>query len=188
MKTIEHVEWCPDGYRGSGLAGQRIAIAGHSHWSDDPDHDAFTDECLRNVISGEWRIAFFTSIARYFGYEDRATFWSSVLFFNFLPTKAGSGDERFAYGDAGQLEAGRARVLRILDHHQPEKLFVFSTKAWQEFPPTLEDAGHATPQPPLFWHSYVTPNGHCVKAMGLQHPQGANRDAMTARVAALMAG
>ncbi len=78
MKTFEHVEWCPEGYRGSGLAGQRIAIAGHSHWSDDPDHDAFTDECLRKVISGEWRIAFFTSIARYFGYEDRAAFWSSV--------------------------------------------------------------------------------------------------------------
>ena len=55
---MEHWEWCLSGYRDDGLSGQRIAIVGHSHWSNDPDHDGFTDVCLRNVISGDWRIPF----------------------------------------------------------------------------------------------------------------------------------
>lgn len=184
---MEHVEWCPDAYLQSGLSGQRIAVAGHSHWSNDPDHDAFTDECLRNVISGKWRIAFFTSIARSFGFEDRTDFWSRVLFFNFLPTKVGNGDERNGYGRPDQLEVGRARVLRILDQHKPDKLFVFSTKAWGEFPHTIEDQAGVEAQPPLYWHTYQTRSGHRVKAVGLRHPQGADGTAMRERVQALMA-
>lgn len=184
---MEHVEWCPSGFREGGLSGQRIAIAGHSHWSDDPDHDGFTDVCLRNVISGEWRISFFTSIARYFGFEDQATFWPQVMFFNFLPTMVGGDLDRFGYGHADQLEAGRARVLRILDQHEPDKLFVFSTKAWREFPPTIEDNAKAEAQPPHHWHTYETSSGHRVKAVGLRHPQGADRAEMTAQVQSLMA-
>lgn len=187
MSKVEHVEWCPEGYVRTGVSGQRIAIAGHSHWSNDPDHDGFTDQCLRNVISGCWRISFFTSIARYFGFDDQDEFWSSVLFFNFLPTKVGGDNARFGYGGSHQLEAGRARVLRILDQHKPEKLFVFSTKAWREFPPTLEDEGRSKVEPPLFWHTYLTPSNHKVRAIGLRHPQGANRQVMFDQVARLMA-
>lgn len=183
---MEHTEWNPRGYQEAGLLGQRIAIAGHSHWSDDPDHSAFTEDCLRNVISGDWRIAFFTSIARYFGFEDQLTFWSNVLFFNFLPTKVGTGDERFRDG-RDQAEAGRARVLRILNQHQPEKLFVFSTKAWLEFPSTVEDQAKTEAEPPLHWHTFVTPSMHRVKAIGLRHPQGADYISMTTQVSRLMA-
>jgi len=92
---MEHVEWCPSGYCNSGLLGQRIAIAGHSHWSNEPDHDDFTIDCLQNVVSGTWRIHFFTSIGGYFGFMDPSEFWNQVLFFNFLPTKAGKDLERF---------------------------------------------------------------------------------------------
>lgn len=184
---MEHTEWCPREYCRGGLSGQRIAVAGHSHWSDDPDHEAFTDVCLRNVISGEWRISFFTSIARYFGFDEPADFWPNVLFFNFLPTMVGESGERFDNGRKDQWEAGRARVLRILDQHKPDKLFVFSTKAWQEFPPTIEDATGVEGQPPLYWHTYEVGNGHRVKAVGLRHPQGANAELMKAQVASLMA-
>lgn len=182
---MEHVEWCPSGYRDGGLAGQKIAIAGHSHWSDDPDHDGSTDACLHNVISGKWRIAFFTSIARYFGFEP-AEFWPQVLFFNFLPTVVGKGIDRFKDG-ADQWEAGRARALRILDQHEPDKMFVFSTKAWKVFPPTIEDSAGVEAQAPDYWHTYQTSSGHEVKAVGLRHPQGAEKAAMTARVKSLMA-
>jgi len=185
---VEHAEWNPRGYREVGLSGQRIAIAGHSHSSDDPDHAEATTDCLTKVISGEWnKIAFFSTIPRYFGYEDRRVFWPNVMFFNFLPTMVGTREQKFGYGRPDQLEAGRSRVLRILDQNRPEKLLVFSTKAWREFPPTLEDADEAEAPPQQFWRTYITPSAHRVKTMGLRHPQGANREAMTAQVSALMA-
>ena len=99
----------------------------------------------------------------------------------------GESGERFDNGRKDQWEAGRARVLRILDQHKPDKLFVFSTKAWQEFPPTIEDATGVEGQPPLYWHTYEVGNGHRVKAVGLRHPQGANAELMKAQVASLMA-
>lgn len=185
---MEHAEWNPRGYREAGLFGQRIAIAGHSHSSDDPDHADATTDCLTNVISGEWKnIAFFNAIPHYFGFEDRGAFWSNVMFFNFLPTVVGTRDRKFGYGSPDQLEAGRARVSRILDQHKPEKLFVFSSKAWREFPRTLEDQTKTRDQPQS-WHTYHTNDGHRVKAVGLRHPQGARRDQITEQVGRLMAG
>jgi len=183
---MEHIEWCPKGYNEGGLSGQRIAIAGHSHSSDGSDHVDATCECLTNVISGDWSIAFFNAIPRYFGFDDQSAFWSNVMFFNFLPTMVGTRDEKFGYGRPDQLNAGRTRVLRLLDEHRPDKMFVFSTKGWREFPPTVEDITEKVPQPPYYWHTYQTHSGHQVRAVGLRHPQGADMKKMSAQVHSLM--
>lgn len=183
---IEHREWCPPGYADEGFAGQRIAVVGHSHWSDDADDPEFTRKCMSNVIAGAWDISFFNVIPKYFEAESRADFWSRVMFFNFLPSKVGGGAGRFGYGTREQLEAGRARVLRILDDHQPDNLFVFSTKAWNEFPLTIEGTQKAESGSALGWKHYETAGGKRVKAIGLRHPQGSPLAATTERVSALM--
>ncbi|MGY8607423.1 hypothetical protein ACTVH1_17295 [Gluconobacter cerinus] len=61
VEFVEHDVLCPDGYLSQGIHGQRIAIAGHSHWSDDPDHPGFKRDLLQGVVDRA-RIRFFTSI------------------------------------------------------------------------------------------------------------------------------
>lgn len=184
-ESVEHDVWCPDGYLSPGIHGQRIAIAGHSHWSDDPDHPGFTRDLLQDVVDGD-RIRFFTSIAHYFGFEDVSEFWSRALFFNFLPSLVGPGSERYGHGTQEQIAAGTARVTRILESHRPQKLFVFSTKAWHDFPLTEEDQGHLPRKPFPSWQTYLLKDGAPVKACGLRHPQGADLARMTADVSTLM--
>ncbi|MGA1806237.1 hypothetical protein VHN57_15160 [Sphingobium sp. WW5] len=184
---VEHKEWCPAGYKG-GISGQRIAIAGHSHTSDDPDHSGMTEDCLKKVISGEYPdIQFFNRVPGYFGYDDRAAFWNSVLFFNFVPSFVGARSEWANNGTKEQNDAGRVRVQRILDEHQPDKLFVFTKKGWDQFPPTLERQKARPLVEPLNWHSYPTASGHEVKAIGLPHPDRAKKATQIEKVTALMA-
>ncbi|AMK16831.1 MULTISPECIES: hypothetical protein [unclassified Sphingobium] len=185
---IEHRVWCPAGYQQSGIAGQRIAIAGHSHTSDEPDNAAMTENCLKKVISGEYpNLQFFNRVPGYFGCDDRAGFWNSVLFFNFVPSIVGARSEWNNNGTKEQNEAGRARVQRILDKYKPDKLFVFTKKGWDQFPPTLEDQKVRPLVEPLNWHTYQTASGHEVKAIGLPHPDRAKKATQIERVKALMA-
>lgn len=184
---IEHREWCPEGYFMSGLKGQKVAVVGYSHWSNECDSETLTKDVVGSVVSGDFRSSFFTSISRYFEFEDLDKFWSMVMFFNFLPCVVGKGVERYGSGTSMQLDVARARVLKIMQDHKPDKLFVFSMKAWRDFPPTVEDEAGEESQPPFYWHTYVTPDGHKVKAVGLRHPQGANKKEMTIKVRQLMA-
>lgn len=183
---MEHREWRGSEYE-TGFRGKRIAIAGHSHHSDEADHAQLTVDLMPQVVNDTANIQFFRSIATYFGCDNPDDFWPYVVFFNFLPTIVGSEDDRYGYGTKEQLAAGRARVLRILDEHEPDMLFVFSAKSWKEFPPTLQDQELRPHDEANSWHQYLTSSGHEVRAVGLRHPQWAKTDDMRHRVERLLA-
>ena len=188
---IAHEPWLGGCY-GTGLAKQpneRIAIVGHSHYSDEQDHDRLTIDTVQSVVDGEKRHAFFTSIARWFGYQNQAAFYSSVMFFNFLPCCVGTKKEKAKDGTPEQIEAGRARFLRLAAQHKPDRVFVFSTKGWRAFPQSdcepngsCKSLGDGLPSD-FNWDTYTLAD-HRVKVIGVRHPRYA--DGLTIELAVEM--
>ena len=192
---VEHIAWVGPNYA-QGISGQKVAIAGYSHWGDEPDHNEFTLQCIANVKSGTWNIRFFNAIQEYFRSGSRADFWDSVLFFNFVPSSVGGGEQRYADAGPEQRVAGQERVLRLLKEHRPNKLIVFSRGGWDGFPPTLEEQegmqclplGDGSP-PAFTWgrYSHSPVQNSKTIAVGLRHPQYASTAIMQAAVTSAMA-
>ena len=101
------------------INGQKIAIVGYSHHRE-PQHEDrpdFTKWIVQRVIDGEQNgDSFFGPVSRYFGYDNKADFWSGVLFFNFLPGCIGVTEETYHDGTPGPITRAKAPLLRI---HQP---------------------------------------------------------------------
>ncbi len=186
---IEHAPWVGQRYR-TGINGQHICIIGYSHHHNGPDRQNFTQDIVDDFVSGQLgRNSFFPPIKGYFGIPEDATFWNSVMFFNFLPDCIGESHQRFKAGDASQIARARERFVRIIREAKPglEKVLVFTTKGWRDFPPTIEQESGAGKTPlgsefPLFsWGTYSA-GDHAVMAFGLRHPQGASGEMMRSAV------
>ncbi|PZU71071.1 MAG: hypothetical protein DI540_01055 [Sphingobium sp.] len=185
MDDFEHRCWLGGSYN-AGIDGQRVAICGFSHYSDEGDDPDLTNIVLTDVMNGA-RYRFFVSIAQAFGFEDAVSFWPRVLFFNFIPTSVGVSADRYSAGSADQIERGKARVLRLIDEHRPDKLFVFSRKAWDNFPLTVEEMRGEPLHGALKWGIYERQSGRKTVAIGLRHPQFARAEELRAAVTAGMA-
>jgi len=186
---IEHAPWIGMNYE-IGIKGQRICIVGYSHHHSGPDRENFTKDIVCDFISGELkRNSFFPPVKGYFRIPDDATFWNRVMFFNFLPDCIGDGDHRYAAGGTKQITRARERFLRIIREAKPnlEKVFVFTTKGWRDFPRTIEEVSGkgkiplGTEFPEFSWGTYAA-GDHTVMAFGLRHPQGALGEVMKSAV------
>ncbi len=82
---IEHLPWLPN--TTDGFDGQKIAIVGYSHYSDEPDHASLTEDVVRAVISGEQKHQFFRAVQGYFGFPDDASFWNRVILSTSCPMR-----------------------------------------------------------------------------------------------------
>lgn len=183
--VIEHAEWV--GARSDeGIQGQRIAIMGFSHWGETSDDwPGFTQHVIQEVCKGRSH-TFFDRIQEYFEFQKAKDFWSRVVFFNFIPDLIGGGESRFAYGSLDQHERGRERFLQIVGRRRPEKVLVFSRKAWDSMGAFREADPQARPLGPEFpasfgWGTYER-DGHVAAAFGLRHTQGAVTEEMTRAV------
>jgi hypothetical protein len=188
MIKITHAPWRPTNKKGIG--GQRIAIIGYSHHSDG-DREGLTREVILGVIEGEYKIRFFTSIRKYFEFDDPEDFWGRVLFFNFLPERIGTKNEKYGTGSGEQTRKAIERTLRILAQEKPDKVLFFTTKGWRAFRETIEkSAGPLTPllqkSPEPAWGRYTIGN-HQVLICGFRHPQGAKTQDMRNQVRAFLA-
>lgn len=189
---MEHSEWQGERYGDAPFDGEKIAICGHSHYVQDQDYEGVTNEILNSIIAGE-KLPFFKSIQNYFGEACSATFWNKVLFFNFAPQSIGMPEDKYGRLNREQAQVGRERLLRILGHHKPHKLFVFTDAGWSQFPDFTGSI--AGPDGPSFhasaatrgWGTYRDAEGHEVAAFGFRHPQGAPKDEMRDAVAAALA-
>ena len=184
-QPLEHREWVGEDYS-SGIGGQRVAVMGFSHWGElDEDRACVTEEVIAAVCDGRSH-AFFDQIQRYFGFGQRAEFWSRVAFFNYLPDLVGTGENRHAWGRQDQHDRARVRFQQILDRRQPDKVIVFSMKAWDSMPafrpadPSGRSLGRDGEFPRSFgWGTYDAGlDGHVTAAFGLRHPQGALKEIM----------
>jgi len=159
---IEHTPWRGQNYE-SGIGGQRIAVVGYSHHRGPSQSDCedFTEDVVRCVIEGQQeRESFFGPIRGYFGYDDNATFWNRVLFFNFLPDCIGVTDQRYETGSPSQIVQGKRRFLRIIQEEAGEARILLGTNF-----------------PKFSWGTYAA-GKHTVMAFGLRHPQFANSQLM----------
>ena len=191
-RMTEHRPWIGNRY-GAGLGGQRVGIVGYSHWNNEGDVDdgGITEYVINNIMSGDFRISFFSSIRNYFGESDHAEFWQKVLFFNYLPTVVGTGDDRYGYGTAQQHLRGRARTLELIETYRAEKVFVFSSKGWSSLKAGFKMPGiqlqPATSAPVGAEIARWTRGQDTTAIAGLRHPQGADGHTMREAVRRVMA-
>jgi len=181
---VEHTEWVGDRYEGGGLDGQRIALVLFSHWGDvGDDHAGFTNDIIRGLMKGERERAL-DMIQFYFADPEPARFWPKVVFFNFIPDMVGDAAGRYGWGTTDQHKRGLARFKRILTEHCPQKIIVFSTKAWGLLDAPCEGAeqqlGEEFPSTHL-WGTFEA-SGHRALVFKLRHPQGASTALMTRAV------
>ncbi len=185
---IEHKPWVGPRYSTDGVAGQRLGIVGYSAWTPD-DSDDYTINSVANVVSGAWpNVQFFNAIARYFQMEV-AEFYNRVLLFEFVPNAIGGKESTYAVATPVQVEAGRARLLRISREYAIDKILVFSRKAWASMPPTEESSAGRLPRlgETNFDYGHYQIGNHRVTAVGLRHPQYAPGKVMRAAVEAALA-
>ena len=175
LHMIEHKPFVGDAYL-SLPAGQRIAIAGFSHYVDgEPDHCDVTRDVVGDVANGfraPWT-RFFTAIMQAFGETDPGRFWAGKLFFNILPSSVGSSLERFSLGSIEQHAAVEKRFRALLEEYRPDRVIVFTSKGWWLLP--KEDAGDPGLPREAVWYHYKY--GRTL-AYGLRHPQGASAGAL----------
>ena len=188
---VEHREWVGSEYD-LGIEGQRIAIMGFSHHGNpDGEGSDFTERTLEKVCAGRSH-AFFDQVQGYFGVPGREAFWNSVVFFNYLPDLVGSSDDRFGYGSPEQHERASERFMRILGRRCPDKVLVFSMKAWGSMGALRAADQKGKPLgaegefPRRFgWRTYEV-DGHVTAAFGLRHTQGAPKEMMVQAVRRVM--
>jgi hypothetical protein len=127
-------------------------------------------------MSGEWKIAFFTQIRNYFGYNDHSTFWQRVMFFNYLPSLVGGAEQRFSHGTPEQRHIAQERFRRLIRKELPQKVLVFTSRRWA-FPP-MENPQNLGPDFPQFLQVRYDIGGHHAATFFLRHPQGASQSLM----------
>lgn len=194
---MEHDPWVGRLYKdGIGIGRQRIAVIGHSHYGDNADFQNYAIGLIESCIHGgnedfDGNMASFTPVPSYFGFENARDFWPRVIFFNFLPTLIGGSQDKFGYGSAEQIKSGCDRLLRILGKHEPSKVFVFSRKAWDCCPRTLEGFEHRLNE--RLGPDFIGFRGGnfgtaeaATMTFGLRHPMAANKERMRRVVKTLM--
>ena len=147
---------------------------------------------MKSVISGQGNHQFFHAIQSYFGFDDAASFWNRVVFFNFLPNAVGNKSNEFAKGTFGQLKRRRERFLRIVTAEKPDEVLVFTSKGWRSFPETTVEAMSGRTCKPLIpchkfpnWGTYIA-GDHRVLVCGFRHPLFASGDGMREQVRAFL--
>jgi hypothetical protein len=166
----------------SGLNGQHIAIVGYSHYrkETEEDHSGLTNKVMNDVLTSKQKgDSFFSTVPTYFDSNDREDFWRRVHFFNFVPEAFVYG-KKYASANKCQIEKARTRFLNTIRELKPDKVFVFSRKAWLAFPEALEERnGHCTAlnfDNSDNWGSYDI-GCKIVRVCGFRHPlfaRGAN--------------
>lgn len=180
---IEHKVWRGPNWK-QGIKGQRIAIMGYSHHRDPKhvDNNQFTIGVVSKFLNDDLaRNAIFTTIPGYFGYSDRAEFWNSVWFFNFIPECIGTDNEKYATASPDQIERAQKRFMKILQKEAIQKVFVFTKKGWCNCPYTDEekkdkDCASLSPdsEKDVTWGKYSI-GKRKVLAFGFRHPQFASK-------------
>ncbi len=196
----EHAIWEGSGYA---VFPEKWAILGFSHYDRDWTQrdrscgglDAkkadFTLELLRQTVESGCDLRFFRDIAKACGAADlqeRQAFWNRVVFFNYLPACV-DASEMYRTATKAEQARGNQRFCEALQRHRPDRVLVFSKKAWKLLPPTDEEKA-GQPLTRLGVLSYeagtYSMDGYKVRACCLQHPTHADHALLRAGVQAFV--
>ncbi len=175
-----------------GLDHQHIAIVGYSHYrkETEKDYPGLTNKVMKDVLCGKQKgDSFFSTVPTYFGSRDRADFWRRVHFFNFVPEAFVYG-KKYAAANEDQVKKAGTRFIHIISELKPDKVFVFSRKAWIAFPEAIEEPnGLCTPlnsDKTDNWGSYDI-GCKVVRVCGFRHPLFASTQKMQPSVSEFLA-
>lgn len=170
---MQHEPWVGSGYK-RGIEGARVLVAAYSHWSDEPDTAEFTKREVLKWAGGDEPEPFGPRLRAFFSINRPDEFWNRIAFFNTLPRLVGGPKERFEQGDQNQRREASRRVLDIIDAVQPDRIFVFSRKAWHIWPDYTGSLKNGTLRIADVGEfdagTYKHPRGEAV-AFGFTHPQ-----------------
>lgn len=125
--------WIGRDFGETGFGAMRLLILGESHyWSPErADDPTLTCETVTSVVNGLPH-RFFTAIESAVmgcnsAHTDPATFWNAVAFANFCQ---GAAESREAGTTVEMWRAGVRTFPAMLSHVRPNRLLMFSIKAW----------------------------------------------------------
>lgn len=124
---IEHQPWKGKNYE---QADARILLVGHSHYSDEPDHEGLTIQTAEHAAAGDMNWSpFFARPHRWLGDStSQRDFWDSIAFINFIPDVIGGSAKRYGRGTPDQHERGFERLVRVITEMKPTHVFVTTPK------------------------------------------------------------
>jgi hypothetical protein len=181
--------WIGTEYEGEGLWGRRVLIVGESHydeWADLPiegrppplvtKHElpqTFTEECIRDVASGEGGARFWTLVRLRLGgaeydRQQPSIFWSKVAFYDFIQSAVEGGPG--SRPTPVQWQAAAMPFREALETLRPDRVLFTGRQLWEHVParddklPDIEYEGHKLPLEVFTLNDrktvFVTATGH----------------------------
>lgn len=117
----------------------RLLLVGESHYGEGNPYDDFTSAVVKDYYIERGNLRFFTIMAKVIlgpdwptdTREDRASFYNTVAFYNYIQVVSGEIRER---PTDEMWESGRKAFLQCLDYVQPSHILVFGFGVWDELP------------------------------------------------------
>lgn len=141
MNNIQFKPWIGPQYATQGIEGLRILILGESHYGDEGEE---YEDCTSDVVK-EWaiekRLAFFTKIAKsvlrlpaeeYITDEQKAIFWNSVAFYNYIQKFV--GDEPRQRPSYDMWDPSKNAFIQTIKQIKPQLCVVFGYELWGNLP------------------------------------------------------
>ena len=175
MNNVYYQPWVGDQYQAAPL-GKRILILGESHYQKEPrltdDWYNLTRECVEAQIRGDYKKQFWTNIViaflnRYPTLSDKATFWHSVAFYNYVQQSVGA-TARIRPRDQ-MWQSSEAAFEEVLKELKPEILIVLGYSLWRNLPSQASEGPAVLAAKQTATRYYFYPSGSCV-AYGIRHP------------------
>ena len=134
----------------AGIGGHKVMILGESHW-----HDCQEDENCQDAESAAERHRTLTmatvehwkdnphsspvshAVPKLFGLQ-KAEFWESVVFYNYLQTFAGTGAKQRPTAEQWDAPDSAVAFQQVLDQFEPDRILVLGKQTWQNMPSNTE--------------------------------------------------
>lgn len=161
-----------------GVNGIRTLILGESHyqWNCDRDINTWLDitrVLVQEQIDGAYSKAFWTKIAIAFlgrtpSLADKAEFWNSVAFYNYVQVSAGNGPRIAPAGESWDTSA--MAFKEVLEDLSPHFILVLGDRLWSRLPKLGQIAGaevNGAPRSSTWLFPFIK---GAALAYGIKHP------------------
>jgi hypothetical protein len=127
---------------------QRLLILGESHYGEYAKTGDATIKMTEEYLSGDINYAFWTNIQNVVSpvpliKSERAAFWQSVAFYNYVQESAGP-TAGIAPSDTA-FKNSKGAFFTVLDRLKPHVILVLSTRLWENLPGSADGAVQAAP-------------------------------------------
>lgn len=174
---IRFQPWIGPRFESGGILGVRTLVLGESHYGDrDSDHAEITRYVIERWGLRE-RDRFLTLVAKtilpsvegYLGDEERAAFFESIAFYNYVQRLVGSKPRQRP--SPAMWEEAQGPFLEVLELTRPQAVVVLGKDLWGHLPPS---AKMLRMEVPTEWEAefrrYALVDGSSVLAAMVNHP------------------